>query len=111
MFAIASGDRSHIAAEEQPIYQVLNGEMQRVKSRAPAAFKQQVLDTEKRLNILFDQLNEGDVLRADTVCDLDDITNKMRERDWDTAAQVLTALMQGGTESSGTAWLVSDELS
>ena len=81
--------------------------MQRVKGRAPAAFKQQVLDTEKRLNILFDQLNEGDVLRADTVRDLGDITDKMRDGDWDAAAQVLNALMQGGTESSGTAWLVS----
>lgn len=84
--------------------------MQRIKGRAPAAFKAQVIDTEKRLNILFDQLNEGDVLNPETLRDLGDISNKMRGRDWESAAQVLTTLMQGGTEPNGTVWLVSTHL-
>ncbi|KAF2096511.1 hypothetical protein NA57DRAFT_43004 [Rhizodiscina lignyota] len=103
---VASGDRSHIGPDAQPVFEMFNAEMQRVKGRAPAAFKAQVMDTEKRLNILFDQLNEGDVLKPETMRDLSDIADKFRGRDWDTASQVLTALMQGGTEPSGTVWLV-----
>jgi hypothetical protein len=49
------------------MYEILDAEMQRVKAKAPANYKQHVVDTEKRLNILFDHLNNEDLLKPDTI--------------------------------------------
>lgn len=81
--------------------------MQRVKGIAPASFKPQVLDTEKRLNILFDQLNEGEILRQDTVQELRSIAENIRGKNFDAGKSNVASLMQSGSESNGTAWLVS----
>ncbi|MBE7180923.1 MAG: hypothetical protein INR71_06895, partial [Terriglobus roseus] len=90
----APGDRSHIPPAAQSMYEVLNTEMQRVKGLAPASFKPQVDDTEKRLNLLFDALNEGDVLRPGTVQELGELADNVMGRDWEGATQVLTRIMQ-----------------
>lgn len=100
----APGDRSHIPPAAQPIYDVLNGEMQRVKARAPANFKTHVDDAEKRLNILFDSLNNED-LPQDCVEKLRTLAEAMRGRRFDEAQAVQTELATGG--EVGGPWMVS----
>ncbi|KAI9712803.1 MAG: protein transport protein S31 [Bogoriella megaspora] len=101
-----SGDRSHIPASAQPIYTILNADMQRVKARAPAAYKKEVMDTEKRLNILFDHLNNGDLLKPDTVGDMVELSRSIEARDFETAQQKFTGLMREKMESEGGNWMV-----
>lgn len=51
------GDRSHIPLESQPIYQALANEIGRLQQITPPQQKRFLDDTERRLNVLFDDLN------------------------------------------------------
>ncbi|EXJ82637.1 hypothetical protein A1O3_06450 [Capronia epimyces CBS 606.96] len=82
------GDRTHIPPSAQPIYQILSAEMTRVKARAPTSFKPQVLDTEKRLDILFDHLNNEDLLKPDTVEQISELAAALQNRDFDRASDI-----------------------
>jgi protein transport protein SEC31 len=77
--------------------------MNRVKDRAPASYRAQVLDTEKRVNLLFDHLNasafDGQVLN-----DLQGIADAIGQRAHDEATAKVTKLM---TQVEGQQWLVS----
>jgi len=84
----AKGDRSHIPSSAEPVYTILTSEMQRVKARAPASFKPQVDDTEKRLNILFDHLNNEDLLQPDTVGMLVELSQALQNRDFNRASEI-----------------------
>lgn len=53
--------------------------MQRVKSRAPPNFMPQVLDTEKRLNLLYDALSSLD---TNVVGELSNLSGAIRVRDF-----------------------------
>jgi protein transport protein SEC31 len=89
-----------------PVYEVLANEMQRIKSKAPAAYKVQVLDTEKRLSVLFDLLNNQDpVIRPATVEQLKTLAQAVQERQHDAAQSTLTEIMTTRSEE-GSAWMV-----
>lgn len=90
---VAAGDRSHIPPEAQPIYDVLNAEMQRVKAVAPATYKNHVDDAEKRLNILFDQLNNG-VIGGQALSQFQALAEAFRSRNFDQAQAIHGALAQ-----------------
>ncbi|KAI9665722.1 MAG: protein transport protein S31 [Bathelium mastoideum] len=100
------GDRSHIPAASQPIYQILDADIQRVKAKAPALYRKEVLDTEKRLSLLFDHLNNEDLLKADTVEQLVRLSRAVEARDYEQAQQLLMALMKAKLESEGGNWMV-----
>ncbi|TKX20511.1 protein transport protein sec31 [Elsinoe australis] len=100
------GDRSHIPASAQPIYEILAADMARIKAKAPATYAAQVNDTEKRLNILFDHLNNEDLLREETVGEMVEISQAVGGRDYARAQEVLTAMMKGKLESEGGNWMV-----
>ena len=102
----AAGDRTHIAALAQPIYDVLNGEMQRVKAKAPTSFRAQVIDTEKRLNILFDHLNNNDLLKPDTVESMCELAQALHQRNYEVAQVVQMEILMGKTDECGQ-WMVS----
>ncbi|CAO3597332.1 unnamed protein product [Absidia cylindrospora] len=55
------GDRSHIPAGQRPIFDILSNEMQRQKQQSTPAQKKMLDDTEKRLNTLFDNMNNGEI--------------------------------------------------
>ncbi|PWN51119.1 hypothetical protein IE53DRAFT_314480 [Violaceomyces palustris] len=55
------GDRTHIPEAHKPIVAVLSRELARLKQTAPPAQKRMVDDTDRRLNILFDNINCGTV--------------------------------------------------
>ncbi|KAJ4335473.1 protein transport protein S31 [Didymella glomerata] len=98
------GDRTHIPAGSQPIFDILNADMQRVKAKAPEKFKAHVIDTEKRLNILFDHLNNDDV-KPDTVQQLNDLANNIQARNYDQAGVIFSDIMTNKTDE-GSDWIV-----
>jgi protein transport protein SEC31 len=100
------GDRSHIPASSRPIFDILNADMQRVKGKAPEAFKAQVLDTEKRLNILFDHLNNEDLLKPDTIQDMLRLAQMLQGRQYPEAQSAFQDLMSKKSDE-GTNWMVS----
>lgn len=102
----ASGDRSHIPANAQSIFEILNADMQRVKSRAPANFKSHVIDAEKRLNILFDHLNNEDLLKPDTVDSMSELARALQSRNYDEAHAIHVDIMTNKTDECGN-WMVS----
>lgn len=99
------GDRSHIPSNAHPIYEILQHDMQRVKSRAPSSFKAQVNDTEKRLNILFDHLNNEDLLKADTIATMAELAQAIQARDFEQAQAIHVEIMTNKTDECGN-WMV-----
>ena len=102
---IAKGDRTHIPPIAQPIYEILSSEMARVKSRAPASFKPQVTDTEKRLDILFDHLNNEDLLKPDTVWQMVELSQSLKGGDFDRAAEIQVEVHRDKVDEAGQ-WMV-----
>ncbi|KAL8710327.1 MAG: hypothetical protein Q9220_005097 [cf. Caloplaca sp. 1 TL-2023] len=100
------GDRSHISSESRPIYDLLNMDMQRVKARAPANFQKQVNDTEKRLNILFDHLNNEDLLKEDTVASMVELSKALQARDYEHAQAIHLDLLTNKTDQCGQ-WMLN----
>ncbi|KAI9680193.1 MAG: protein transport protein S31 [Trizodia sp. TS-e1964] len=104
-----AGDRSHISAAGQPIFAILSVDMQRVKSKAPAAFKVQVNDTEKRLNILFDHLNNDDMLKPDTVEEMAELARALQARNYDEAQQIHLDILKRKQDECGN-WMVCQNI-
>ncbi|EAW14146.1 putative protein transport protein (SEC31) [Aspergillus clavatus NRRL 1] len=99
------GDRSHIPADAMPIFEILSADMQRVKTRAPSSFKAQVDDAERRLNILFDHLNNEDLLRPNTIADMAELARAIQARDYETAKTIHIDIMTNRTDECGN-WMV-----
>jgi protein transport protein SEC31 len=102
---IAAGDRSHIPAASRPIFDILNADMQRVKAKAPAQYKAHIADTEKRLNILFDHLNNEDLLKPDTIQEMNNLASHMQSKQFDEAIRIFSDLMTNKTDE-GSNWMV-----
>lgn len=103
--SIAPGDRSHIPANSRPIYELLSTDMQRVKARAPPNFQKHVNDTEKRLNILYDHLNNQDLLKDDTVESMVQLSQALQARDYEQAQGIHLELLTNKTDQCGQ-WMV-----
>lgn len=101
----APGDRSHIPANAMPVFEILSSDMQRVKARAPGSFKAQVDDAERRLNILFDHLNNEDLLKPNTVADMANLARAIQNRDYETARSIHVDIMTNRTDECGN-WMV-----
>ena len=79
--------------------------MARVKARAPASFKPQVVDTEKRLNILYDHINNQELLKPDTVDTMVELAQALATRDFDTASSLQMEIHRDKIDECGT-WMV-----
>ncbi|KAF1835765.1 WD40 repeat-like protein [Decorospora gaudefroyi] len=99
------GDRSHIPEASRPIYEILEADLQRVKAKAPSQYKQHVADTEKRLNILFDHLNNEDLLKPDTIQQMNELANNVQAKQYDAAVAIFSDLMTNKTDE-GSNWMV-----
>ena len=75
--------------------------MARVKARAPVAYAVQVKDTEKRLDILFDHLNNEDLLKPDTVAQMVELAQALEGRDYGRAAEIQMDVHQNKAEECG----------
>ena len=80
--------------------------MQRVKAQAPTSFKNHVNDVEKRLNILFDHLNNETLLRPNTIEDMKDLAESIKAKDYEKAMSIHLDLVTNRTEECGN-WMVS----
>ena len=66
-----SGDRNHIPSTSKPIYDILSNEIGRIKQVAQSPQQKRiVLDVDKRLNILFDLLNNDEVIPSNVTSEL-----------------------------------------
>ncbi|KAK4998242.1 protein transport protein S31 [Elasticomyces elasticus] len=101
-----TGDRAHIPSHAQPVFDLLSADMARVKSKAPVSFKPQVNDTDKRLNILFDHLNNEDLLKDDTIGQLLQIAQCIKGRQFDQAQQTFVEMQTAKGETEGGVWMV-----
>lgn len=84
----------------------MNEDMHRVKSKAPAAFKAHVNDMEKRLNILFDHLNNEDLLKPNTIEDMVELAQAIRSKNYDQAQAIHIDILTNRNSECGT-WMVS----
>lgn len=100
-----AGDRAHIPAATQNIYQSLSKELEQVKPSIPEKFNKQVLDTEKRLNILFDHLNNEELLTQPTIDLLNSLIDSLNSKDYQTALNIHIDLMTNHSHEGGN-WLV-----
>ncbi|KAL7795240.1 COPII component protein [Trichoderma ceciliae] len=99
------GDRSHIPANAQPLVDILSQDMQRVASKAPATFAPQVKDTQKRLNILFDHLNNEDLIQPSTIEQLSQLAEAIQSKDYTTAQKLQMEINRDKTDECGN-WMV-----
>ncbi|KAK5944213.1 protein transport protein S31 [Knufia obscura] len=99
------GDRSHIHPEALPVYQILSAEMSRIEPRAPATYAAQVRDTVKRLDLLYDHLNNQDLIRGDTIGILVEMANAIQARDFVTAESIRHDVHTNKVEECGQ-WMV-----
>jgi len=86
--------------------ELLSQDMQRVASKAPATFAPQVKDTQKRLGLLFDHLNNGELVRPDTVEQLTAAAEAIAARNYELASKVQTEIFRDKVEECGQ-WMVS----
>ncbi|GBB98444.1 hypothetical protein RclHR1_03230002 [Rhizophagus clarus] len=98
------GDRNHIPTAHKPIYDVLFKELQRAKLHHTAnTYGKQLPDTEKRLNVLFDALNNGEI--SEPIIDsLLKLVHAMEIRDYATATNLQVNLLTSYTNE--TKWLI-----
>lgn len=99
------GDRSHIPASAQQLVEILNQDMQRVASRAPATFAPQVKDAQKRLNLLFDHLNNEELVLPATIEQLSQLAMAIQSRDYVTAQRLQVDIQRDKTDECGN-WMV-----
>lgn len=86
--------------------EIFSSDMQRVASKAPPSFAAQVKDTQKRLNILFDHLNNEELLQPDTVSRLSELAEALQSKDYDSAARMQVEIQREKTDECGN-WMVS----
>ncbi|KAG8160172.1 hypothetical protein KVR01_009708 [Diaporthe batatas] len=100
-----AGDRSHIPASAQAMVDILSRDMQRVASKAPQNFAPQVKDTQKRLNLLFDHLNNEELVKPDTIAQLSQLANALESKNYTEAHQIQVNIHENKTEECGN-WMV-----
>ena len=101
-----SGDRSHIPASAQRLVEIFTTDMQRVAAKAPQSFAPQVKDTQKRLNILFDHLNNEELVKPDTIQQLSELAEALASKNFDQAAKLQVDIQREKTDECGN-WMVS----
>jgi protein transport protein SEC31 len=89
---------------------ILTPAIARIKAAAPQMYKAQVEDMEKRINILFDHLNNEDLLSEQTVHEMVAISQCVEKRDWDQALGLFNEMQTAKLETEGTHWMVSTPL-
>ncbi|KAI0900445.1 hypothetical protein F4806DRAFT_448670 [Annulohypoxylon nitens] len=100
-----AGDRSHIPPNAKQLVDILSVDMQRVASKAPASFAPQVKDTQKRLNLLFDHLNNEELVRPDTIEQLTILAQALESKNYPEAQRLQVEIQRDKTEECGN-WMV-----
>jgi protein transport protein SEC31 len=80
--------------------------MQRVASKAPSTFAPQVKDTQKRLGLLFDHLNNEELVKPDTIAQLSELASAIEAKNYEGAHKLQVEIQRDKTEECGN-WMVS----
>ena len=80
-------------------------EMSRIEGRAPAAYKAQVNDTRKRIEILFDHLNNEELVKPDTIEQLTKLAQALESKDYPESQRLQVEIQRDKTEECGN-WMV-----
>lgn len=86
------------------IYELLTADMERVKACAPPNFSRQVADTEKRLGILFDHINNEELLSPETLESMATLAKALAAKDYVAAHNIQVNLMTNKTTEC-TQWM------
>ncbi|KAI1210601.1 uncharacterized protein F4807DRAFT_53308 [Annulohypoxylon truncatum] len=100
-----AGDRSHIPPSAQQLVDILSRDMQRVAGKAPASFAPQVKDTQKRLGLLFDHLNNEELVKPDTIEQLTILAQALEAKNYPEAQRLQVEIQRDKTEECGN-WMV-----
>lgn len=65
---------------------------------------------DKRINILFDHLNNEELLKPDTVGQMVEISRAVASKEWDRAQALFTEMQSAKLDTEGTLWMVSRNL-
>lgn len=79
--------------------------MLRVASKAPQNFAPQVKDTQKRLGLLFDHINNEELVKPDTITQLSQLAQALEARDYAEAHRIQTDIHASKPEECGN-WMV-----
>ena len=66
---------------------------------------------DKRINILFDHLNNEELLKPDTVGQMVEISRAVASKEWDRAQALFTEMQSAKLDTEGTLWMVSSSSS
>ncbi|KAI1439005.1 WD40 repeat-like protein [Xylaria sp. CBS 124048] len=99
------GDRSHIPVAAQQLVDIFSRDMQRVASKAPASFAPQVKDTQKRLGLLYDLLNNEELVKPDTIEQLTKLALALESQDYTEAQRLQVEIQRDKTDECGN-WMV-----
>ena len=96
-----AGDRSHIPEEALPIYDTLNSLFELIRPTLPVQYAKHGEAVTKRLNILFDHLNNQDLLSADTIVELKEVCSKLEAKDYPGALALHVELATKHSDETG----------
>lgn len=99
-----AGDRTHIPATSRPIFDTLSTQWAGLKPLIPEQYSKHVRDAEKRLNILYDHLNNDDA-QPEMVEDLLKLSNAIAQRDFPTAQALQLQIATARPDECGK-WMV-----
>lgn len=96
-----AGDRSHINENAMPIFESLNRVHEAIKPVIPEKYEKHAQDMQKRLNFLFDHLNNDDLLSEGTIQSLKSVCSAIEARDFANAASLNIAIATNHPEEVG----------
>lgn len=79
--------------------------MQRVAGKAPQSFQMQVKDTQKRLGLLFDHLNNEELVKPDTIEQLTQLAQALDSKNFPEAGRLQVEIQTSKTDECGN-WMV-----
>lgn len=80
------GDRSHIPEESLPVFASLTKILQDLRPLIPEKYAKHAVDMEKRLNLLFDHLNNEDLLSSGAIAKLKLVCAALEAKDYSNAS-------------------------
>lgn len=95
------GDRSHIPEGSKPVYETLLKIHEAIKPKIPERFAKHGVDMNKRLNILYDHLNNDDLLSEAAIGELKKICDALEAKDFATASSLNLALATNHSDEMG----------
>ncbi|CAG8591763.1 13128_t:CDS:10 [Ambispora gerdemannii] len=87
-----AGDRTHIPPAHKPIYEIFSSELLRAQQKSPPNQKKVLDDTAKRLNALFDELN-NELVPQPVIGSLLNLVQALQVRDYATVTRIHVELM------------------